>query len=264
MARRSGLGRGFEALIPNDLLSDRGSALPGDGGSALLEVPINSIRPNPHQPRSHFDEEDLSSLTASIRAVGVLQPVLLRSTAEGHVRADRRGTAVAGCPAGRAAHHSRPGAHRRRAGQRRAGPDREPAPGRPQPHGRGGRLSTTDRGFRPDPRADGHPGRSEPSRHLQHPAAVPAASEHPAPGHRGPALGGPRPSPAGHPRPELPGGAGPPGGGRGSLGAGGRGRGAPADRAGRPPPGLRPGWAGCGRRAWWSWRISSPSTWTRG
>ncbi len=74
MARRSGLGRGLEALIPNDLLSDR--------GSALLEVSINSIRPNPHQPRNHFDEEDLSSLTASIRAVGVLQPVLLRATSD--------------------------------------------------------------------------------------------------------------------------------------------------------------------------------------
>jgi ParB family chromosome partitioning protein len=65
----------LEALIPNDLLADR--------GSALLDVPINSIRPNPHQPRSHFDEEDLSALTASIRAVGVLQPVLLRSTEDG-------------------------------------------------------------------------------------------------------------------------------------------------------------------------------------
>ena len=64
----------MEALIPNDLLSDR--------GSALLEVSINSIRPNPHQPRNHFDEEDLSSLTASIRAVGVLQPVLLRATSD--------------------------------------------------------------------------------------------------------------------------------------------------------------------------------------
>jgi ParB family chromosome partitioning protein len=66
------LGRGLEALIPNDLLGER--------ASSLLEVPINSIRPNPHQPRSQFDEEDLASLTASIRAVGVLQPVLLRST----------------------------------------------------------------------------------------------------------------------------------------------------------------------------------------
>jgi ParB family transcriptional regulator, chromosome partitioning protein len=74
VARRSGLGRGLEALIPNDLLGDR--------SSALLDVPINSIRPNPHQPRNHFDEEDLSTLTASIRAVGVLQPVLLRMAAD--------------------------------------------------------------------------------------------------------------------------------------------------------------------------------------
>jgi ParB family chromosome partitioning protein len=72
VARRSGLGRGLEALIPNDLLGDR--------ASALLDVPINSIRPNPHQPRGHFDEEDLNNLTASIQAVGVLQPVLLRLT----------------------------------------------------------------------------------------------------------------------------------------------------------------------------------------
>lgn len=74
MARRSGLGRGLEALIPNDLMGDR--------SSALLDVPINSIRPNPNQPRSHFDEEDIATLTASIRAVGVLQPVLLRATTD--------------------------------------------------------------------------------------------------------------------------------------------------------------------------------------
>jgi ParB family transcriptional regulator, chromosome partitioning protein len=77
VARRSGLGRGLEALIPNALISNE---LLGDRASALLDVPINSIRPNPHQPRSHFDEEDISTLTASIRAVGVLQPVLLRVT----------------------------------------------------------------------------------------------------------------------------------------------------------------------------------------
>jgi len=74
VARRSGLGRGLEALIPNDLL--------GDATSSLLEVPLNSIRPNPHQPRTNFDEEGLTTLTASIREVGVLQPVLLRPTAD--------------------------------------------------------------------------------------------------------------------------------------------------------------------------------------
>lgn len=70
MARRSGLGRGLGALIPNEVSGDR--------DTSLLEIPITSIRPNPHQPRSHFDEEGLTSLTASIRAVGVLQPVLVR------------------------------------------------------------------------------------------------------------------------------------------------------------------------------------------
>lgn len=74
MARPSGLGRGLEALIPNDLLGDR--------SSSLLEVPISNIRPNPHQPRVHFDEEELNVLTASIRAVGLLQPVLLRSVGD--------------------------------------------------------------------------------------------------------------------------------------------------------------------------------------
>ena len=70
MARRSGLGRGLGALIP----SETGS----DAGSELRELPVSQIRPNPHQPRTHFDEEALASLTASIAELGVLQPVLVR------------------------------------------------------------------------------------------------------------------------------------------------------------------------------------------
>src|SRR5580658_3157523 len=70
MARRSGLGRGLAALIPNEET--------GDEGSALREVPISNIRPNAHQPRSYFDEEAMSSLAASIRELGVLQPILVR------------------------------------------------------------------------------------------------------------------------------------------------------------------------------------------
>jgi ParB family transcriptional regulator, chromosome partitioning protein len=71
VARRSGLGRGLGALIPNEVIGDR--------TSALLEIPITSIRANAHQPRTHFDEESLASLTASISELGVLQPVLVRS-----------------------------------------------------------------------------------------------------------------------------------------------------------------------------------------
>lgn len=70
MARRSGLGKGLGALIPAEAV--------GEQGSALREVPISSIRPNARQPRSHFDEEAMGALAASIRELGVLQPVLVR------------------------------------------------------------------------------------------------------------------------------------------------------------------------------------------
>ena len=70
MARRSGLGKGLSALIPGEVV--------GEQDSALRVVPISHIRPNAYQPRSHFDEESMASLAASIRAVGLLQPVLVR------------------------------------------------------------------------------------------------------------------------------------------------------------------------------------------
>ena len=70
MARRSGLGKGLSALIPNEVVGDR--------SSALREVPIGSIKPNPRQPRVNFDEDTMSSLAASIKELGILQPVLVR------------------------------------------------------------------------------------------------------------------------------------------------------------------------------------------
>ncbi len=69
MARRSGLGKGLGALIPPEVAG---------GDSALQELPLGSIQPNPNQPRSMFDEEALTELAASIRELGVLQPVLVR------------------------------------------------------------------------------------------------------------------------------------------------------------------------------------------
>ena len=69
MARRSGLGRGLGSLIPSDATTTTG---------ALRELPVSSIHPNPHQPRKHFDEESLASLAASVRELGVLQPILVR------------------------------------------------------------------------------------------------------------------------------------------------------------------------------------------
>jgi ParB family chromosome partitioning protein len=50
----------------------------------LADLPIASIRPNPQQPREHFDEEALAALAESIREVGVLQPVLVRETDGGY------------------------------------------------------------------------------------------------------------------------------------------------------------------------------------
>jgi ParB family chromosome partitioning protein len=55
----------------------------GESGSVLRDIPLSQIRPNQHQPRSHFDEEALSSLVDSIKGVGVIQPVLVRQTEEG-------------------------------------------------------------------------------------------------------------------------------------------------------------------------------------
>jgi ParB family chromosome partitioning protein len=71
VGRRSGLGKGLGALIPTG---------PGeqDDDAQLRELPISQIEPNRFQPRGTFDEELLVSLAASIRAVGVLQPVLVR------------------------------------------------------------------------------------------------------------------------------------------------------------------------------------------
>jgi ParB family transcriptional regulator, chromosome partitioning protein len=71
VARRSGLGKGLGALIPTTDVADVAS-------TELQDVPVAQIEPNRQQPRAYFDEEALVSLTASVAAVGVLQPVLVR------------------------------------------------------------------------------------------------------------------------------------------------------------------------------------------
>jgi ParB family transcriptional regulator, chromosome partitioning protein len=76
VARQGGLGRGLGALIPPRTMGD------GDE-SAFQELPVGSISPNRRQPRTQFDEESLAALTASVRELGVLQPVLVRATGGG-------------------------------------------------------------------------------------------------------------------------------------------------------------------------------------
>ncbi len=75
MARRSGLGRGLGALIPEDAEQEL--------GASFQELPLDSIVPNPFQPREEFDEAGIGSLADSIEQVGVLQPILVRPTGEG-------------------------------------------------------------------------------------------------------------------------------------------------------------------------------------
>ncbi|MGH2717585.1 MAG: ParB/RepB/Spo0J family partition protein [Actinomycetota bacterium] len=65
MTARSGLGKGLGALIPS-------------GASVLEELPTNAIVANPNQPRRTFDDEPISDLAASIRQVGILQPLVVR------------------------------------------------------------------------------------------------------------------------------------------------------------------------------------------
>lgn len=95
MAQRRGLGRGLGTLIPHDnkrasgpdrLATDAPDApvsVPAVPNSALRDVPVGSIEPNPHQPRAHFDEQSLAELADSIREIGVLQPLLVREKGDG-------------------------------------------------------------------------------------------------------------------------------------------------------------------------------------
>ncbi len=71
---RRGLGRGLSALI---------SAGDSVGGLRFEEVPVSAIRPNTHQPRRNFSETSIKELAASIREVGILQPLVIRSTEVG-------------------------------------------------------------------------------------------------------------------------------------------------------------------------------------
>jgi ParB family chromosome partitioning protein len=58
-----------------------GTAIASNAG--LRDIEVSAIDPNPHQPRVHFDEDTLSELSASIRAIGLLQPILVRPGKDG-------------------------------------------------------------------------------------------------------------------------------------------------------------------------------------
>ncbi len=69
--KRSALGRGIDALLSMDNIQTSGS-------SAINEIELSQISPNPEQPRAFFDEESLDELASSIRELGIIQPLTLR------------------------------------------------------------------------------------------------------------------------------------------------------------------------------------------
>ncbi len=81
--RRSGLGKGLGALIPSEVAVDAAATPTDDSATVLREIAVTAVQANRYQPRAHFDEEALTSLTSSIRELGVLQPILVRPSGEG-------------------------------------------------------------------------------------------------------------------------------------------------------------------------------------
>ncbi len=71
--KRRALGRGLDSLISMD-------DVPAAGTSAINDIDLNLITPNPDQPRRDFDEESIAELAASIRELGIIQPLSLRKT----------------------------------------------------------------------------------------------------------------------------------------------------------------------------------------
>ncbi|HET7082986.1 MAG TPA: ParB/RepB/Spo0J family partition protein [Candidatus Limnocylindria bacterium] len=71
MAKTFGLGRGLDALIPRAATTE------------IPEIPLERIARNPHQPRNRFDEAETAELAASIALHGVLQPIVVRASADG-------------------------------------------------------------------------------------------------------------------------------------------------------------------------------------
>ncbi|HTP11371.1 MAG TPA: ParB/RepB/Spo0J family partition protein [Anaerolineae bacterium] len=76
MNKKIGLGKGLGALLPG---SDEASITSG-----LIEAPVRAVVPNPHQPRTQFDEQALRELADSIREHGLIQPLIVTRTGEDH------------------------------------------------------------------------------------------------------------------------------------------------------------------------------------
>lgn len=87
MSLKKGLGRGFESLIPTDLLDESfdPTAQQDERVSELRQIKLGEIHADPDQPRRHFDEGALRELSASITEHGILQPIVVTPHADGYM-----------------------------------------------------------------------------------------------------------------------------------------------------------------------------------
>jgi ParB family chromosome partitioning protein len=94
VSAKKGLGRGFDSLIPTELLDESfdPTAAQDDQVSDLRQIKLSEITADPDQPRRHFDEVALDELTASIKEHGILQPIVVTPKAGGYqiVAGERR------------------------------------------------------------------------------------------------------------------------------------------------------------------------------
>ena len=81
--RKGGLGRGLDALIPTSIMPTEIKTPSGVVTANRDEIDLNNISANPKQPRTAFDEDQLTELALSIKEVGLLQPPVVRSIGNG-------------------------------------------------------------------------------------------------------------------------------------------------------------------------------------
>ena len=79
--RKRGLGRGLDSLLSTTTTASISSNVPRDG-DRLQELPVEQIQRSAFQPRTRFDQEQLDSLAASIKAKGIIQPIVVRPLAK--------------------------------------------------------------------------------------------------------------------------------------------------------------------------------------
>ena len=79
MVKMKGLGRGLDALLGGDNDAPAAAAT----GDAVNTLPVNALQPGKYQPRTRMDQEALNALAASIKAQGIMQPILVRPVGDG-------------------------------------------------------------------------------------------------------------------------------------------------------------------------------------